>query len=350
MTPLGNAKRWPKRSEWTLGPQREREGGPSLPNDGPKRGRPGPPSPAFFFSPRRDGVEGSSEIPMENRHTKGPSRGRQKGGGAPPPPPGRPPALTGCSGRCTRWPPSRCPRRGPRRCSSSGSPGWTKVGSPLRPQASAQQNGVARRRAALASALLLSMILALFRLLRGGVSQDAARRSPARVKMATPMHRLIARRKAEANKQHVRCQKCLEFGHWTYECTGKRKYLYRPSRTAELTKALKEKENRLLLQQSIGEANIEKKTKKKRSKSVTSSSSSASSASDSSSESEDSSTSSSSDDSDSEESSSSSSTSRSSTSSSSSSDSESDSSSSTSSSSSTDSSSDDEPPKKKKKK
>uniref|UniRef100_A0A2K5EFR5 Zinc finger CCHC-type containing 10 n=1 Tax=Aotus nancymaae TaxID=37293 RepID=A0A2K5EFR5_AOTNA len=89
--------------------------------------------------------------------------------------------------------------------------------------------------------------------------------------MATPMHRLIARRQAfdtelqpvktfwilipssivinEANKQHVRCQKCLEFGHWTYECTGKRKYLHRPSRTAELKKALKEKENRLLLQQ-----------------------------------------------------------------------------------------------------
>ncbi|EDL33600.1 zinc finger, CCHC domain containing 10, isoform CRA_b [Mus musculus] len=81
--------------------------------------------------------------------------------------------------------------------------------------------------------------------------------------MATPMHRLIARRKAEANKQHVRCQKCLEFGHWTYECKGKRKYLHRPSRTAELKKALKEKENRLLLQ-SIGETNIEKKIKKKK--------------------------------------------------------------------------------------
>ncbi|KAL7989189.1 hypothetical protein Chor_011855, partial [Crotalus horridus] len=67
-------------------------------------------------------------------------------------------------------------------------------------------------------------------------------------KMATPMHRLIARRQAEANKQHVRCQKCLEFGHWTYECTGKRKYLYRPSRTAEFKKALKEKENQLLQQ------------------------------------------------------------------------------------------------------
>uniref|UniRef100_A0A673FNC2 Zinc finger, CCHC domain containing 10 n=1 Tax=Sinocyclocheilus rhinocerous TaxID=307959 RepID=A0A673FNC2_9TELE len=60
--------------------------------------------------------------------------------------------------------------------------------------------------------------------------------------MATPMHRLIARRQAEANKQHVRCQKCLEYGHWSYECSGKRKYLYRPSRTAELKKRLKDKE------------------------------------------------------------------------------------------------------------
>ncbi|XP_031454344.1 zinc finger CCHC domain-containing protein 10 isoform X2 [Phasianus colchicus] len=156
-------------------------------------------------------------------------------------------------------------------------------------------------------------------------------------KMATPMHRLIARRQAEANKQHVRCQKCLEFGHWTYECTGKRKYLHRPSRTAQLAKILKEKEKQLLLQQ--------------RSKSVTSSSSSSSdsSASDSSSDSDDSSTSSSSD-SDSDESSSTSSSSRSSSSTSSSSEFESDSSSSSSSSSSTDSSSDDEPPKKKKKK
>lgn len=53
---------------------------------------------------------------------------------------------------------------------------------------------------------------------------------------------------SEANKQHVRCQKCLEFGHWTYECKGKRKYLHRPSRTAEMKKALKEKENRFLQQ------------------------------------------------------------------------------------------------------
>ncbi|XP_060002328.1 zinc finger CCHC domain-containing protein 10 [Lagenorhynchus albirostris] len=195
--------------------------------------------------------------------------------------------------------------------------------------------------------------------LRGSKSPPPPRSFPkpsaaglSRAKMATPMHRLIARRQAEANKQHVRCQKCLEFGHWTYECTGKRKYLHRPSRTAELKKALKEKENRLLLQQSIGETNVERKTKKKRSKSVTSSSSNSSdsSASDSSSESEETSTSSSSEDSDSDESSSSSSSSASSTSSSSSSDSDSDSSSSSSSSSSTNSSSEDEPPKKKKKK
>ncbi|EPY84909.1 hypothetical protein CB1_000434011 [Camelus ferus] len=104
--------------------------------------------------------------------------------------------------------------------------------------------------------------------------------------------------------------------------------------------------------QSIGETNVERKTKKKRSKSVTSSSSNSSdsSASDSSSESEDTSTSSSSEDSDTDESSSSSSSSASSSSSSSSSDSDSDSSSSSSSSTSTDSSSEEEPPKKKKKK
>ena len=155
---------------------------------------------------------------------------------------------------------------------------------------------------------------------------------------------------SEANKQHVRCQKCLEFGHWTYECKWKRKYLHRPSRTAELKKALTEKENRFL-QQSIGETNVERKIKKKRSKSVTSSSTSSSdsSASESSSESE-TSASSSSEDSDSDDSHSSSSSSAYTSSSSSSSDSDSDSSSSSSSSCSTESSSDDEPPKKRKKK
>ncbi|KAL3280105.1 hypothetical protein HHI36_017611 [Cryptolaemus montrouzieri] len=39
--------------------------------------------------------------------------------------------------------------------------------------------------------------------------------------------------------QGVRCQKCLEYGHWTYECKGKRKYLHRSSRTQQLKKKIK---------------------------------------------------------------------------------------------------------------
>ncbi|KAJ8917220.1 hypothetical protein NQ315_012712 [Exocentrus adspersus] len=39
--------------------------------------------------------------------------------------------------------------------------------------------------------------------------------------------------------QGVRCQKCLEYGHWSYECKGKRKYLHRSSRTQQLKKRLK---------------------------------------------------------------------------------------------------------------
>lgn len=42
--------------------------------------------------------------------------------------------------------------------------------------------------------------------------------------------------------QGIRCQKCLEYGHWSYECKGKRKVLVRPSRTQVLKKNLKSKE------------------------------------------------------------------------------------------------------------
>lgn len=41
----------------------------------------------------------------------------------------------------------------------------------------------------------------------------------------------------------MRCQKCLEMGHWSYECKGKRKYLHRCSRTSQLKKALKNQED-----------------------------------------------------------------------------------------------------------
>ncbi|XP_059051858.1 zinc finger CCHC domain-containing protein 10 [Achroia grisella] len=47
---------------------------------------------------------------------------------------------------------------------------------------------------------------------------------------------------AAAFPQGIRCQKCLEYGHWSYECKGKRKILVRPSRTQILKKNLKNKD------------------------------------------------------------------------------------------------------------
>ena len=29
------------------------------------------------------------------------------------------------------------------------------------------------------------------------------------------------------------CQRCLKYGHWTYECKNEVAYLYRPSRTMQ---------------------------------------------------------------------------------------------------------------------
>uniref|UniRef100_A0A182QIG5 Zinc finger CCHC domain-containing protein 10 n=1 Tax=Anopheles farauti TaxID=69004 RepID=A0A182QIG5_9DIPT len=43
---------------------------------------------------------------------------------------------------------------------------------------------------------------------------------------------------AAAFPKGSRCQKCLEYGHWSYECQGKRKYLHRSSRTQVLKKNL----------------------------------------------------------------------------------------------------------------
>ena len=44
-------------------------------------------------------------------------------------------------------------------------------------------------------------------------------------------------RQQQAGNQ--RCQKCLQIGHWTYECNNKRKYLQRDSRTAVIKKKIK---------------------------------------------------------------------------------------------------------------
>lgn len=44
-------------------------------------------------------------------------------------------------------------------------------------------------------------------------------------------------RQEQAGNQ--RCQKCLQIGHWTYECNNKRKYLQRDSRTTVIKKKIK---------------------------------------------------------------------------------------------------------------
>ncbi|EDV19802.1 uncharacterized protein TRIADDRAFT_61716 [Trichoplax adhaerens] len=46
----------------------------------------------------------------------------------------------------------------------------------------------------------------------------------------------LENKKRQAQAATVRCQKCLQFGHWTYECQNQRKYLSRRSRTSELNK------------------------------------------------------------------------------------------------------------------
>jgi len=33
-----------------------------------------------------------------------------------------------------------------------------------------------------------------------------------------------SRKKVVASAANYRCQKCLQVGHWTYDCTGARKY------------------------------------------------------------------------------------------------------------------------------
>ena len=44
--------------------------------------------------------------------------------------------------------------------------------------------------------------------------------------------------RADASTEKIRCQKCLEMGHWTYECKGQRKYVHRDSRTKTLKRKM----------------------------------------------------------------------------------------------------------------
>lgn len=83
------------------------------------------------------------------------------------------------------------------------------------------------------------------------------------------------------------CQKCLGFGHWTYQCKGQQAYAHRPSRTAILkNRALKPEflleappDEKKSVESNVGSKNTEKKKRKKRKRSPSPSSSSESSSS-----------------------------------------------------------------------
>uniref|UniRef100_A0A0K8RCX2 Putative c3h1-type zn-finger protein n=1 Tax=Ixodes ricinus TaxID=34613 RepID=A0A0K8RCX2_IXORI len=62
--------------------------------------------------------------------------------------------------------------------------------------------------------------------------------------------------KKTENLSGVRCQKCLELGHWTYQCTGKRKYVHRDSRTTLLNNKVKKQAlmNTIQMKQNLQKA------------------------------------------------------------------------------------------------
>lgn len=66
---------------------------------------------------------------------------------------------------------------------------------------------------------------------------------------------------AAAFPNGVRCQKCLEFGHWSYECKAlKRKYVHRTSRTKQLYRNLTNNEQKKAMAQVKG-SKLSKKSK-----------------------------------------------------------------------------------------
>ncbi|XP_055641276.1 zinc finger CCHC domain-containing protein 10 [Toxorhynchites rutilus septentrionalis] len=63
---------------------------------------------------------------------------------------------------------------------------------------------------------------------------------------------------AAAFPKGIRCQKCLEFGHWSYECKGKRKYVHRSSRTQVLKKNLNKLESKEVMRSDAPKAKKDK--------------------------------------------------------------------------------------------
>ncbi|KAJ3619824.1 hypothetical protein MTP99_005479 [Tenebrio molitor] len=95
--------------------------------------------------------------------------------------------------------------------------------------------------------------------------------------------KLGTKRKPVVPPQGIRCQKCLEYGHWSYECKGQRKYLHRSSRTHQLRKRMKLCEEKAALKNSVDSKSKGADKKKSKTESSSNSDSSSSSSTDSSS-------------------------------------------------------------------
>ena len=61
---------------------------------------------------------------------------------------------------------------------------------------------------------------------------------------------------SQPSAENFRCQKCLKVGHWTYQCTGKRKYTSRDSRTKELDKELNSEGKKALVKTTNTRENV----------------------------------------------------------------------------------------------
>jgi hypothetical protein len=102
-------------------------------------------------------------------------------------------------------------------------------------------------------------------------------------KMINNETKLGTKRKPVVPPQGIRCQKCLEYGHWSYECKGQRKYLHRSSRTHQLRKRMKLCEEKAALKNSLDSKSKGADKKKSKTESSSNSDSSSSSSTDSSS-------------------------------------------------------------------
>ena len=61
-----------------------------------------------------------------------------------------------------------------------------------------------------------------------------------------------------------RCQKCLEYGHWTYECKNERKYVHRDSRTQTLKRKIQETTKEKSKDKSENASSLDEKSLNKR--------------------------------------------------------------------------------------